>query len=700
MGSTGSKWWQLDFKDVGAHFAITDVRYAGAAGYVATGAYNAAKGARGSLVVGIDISGQEIWRTALPNVDQSKRRHLQDLALVPGGGVVAVGFDEDTGANGAQAWMVRLGATGGLQWQRHWGGAGADALWAVEALSDGFVAAGYTDGKNNHLVRTNPLGYQSCEKAGKCAGITHIGCPAGDACASGLCDPAKGCTTAPKADMTLCSDGNTCTAKKWCISGSCVDKKVGCDDNDPCTADTCENGEKCVNKPLDEGAKCGEKLACIAGKCVSGCTQHSECEAGQECKVGVCVKACKLDVLEPINLVKSFVPRAAFSGQLVATYSAKHKERWIMDRSDKEVARYDHNWQDTGKSFPIGTLVSAVLGAAAADNGDFIVATGGPSNAPAEVVRFKEFSATKLWTWKTATNGSSLFGVAHAAGKVYAVQFTKPFSQQAIYTLDATDGSLLATKSVAMGLGNFVMVGDRAYGLYYAGGWAYNLQTPSFGNLGQTTIAPLKLDTLMFDGDEVCGIGSTAKGRVWCASVYGKCGVKDYKPLFNQSDWLTTADMKKLNSWAGSQDAHWKRCYSKKVDKSLKELGVTCANKKPTLIVAMQGGGKYVMGGYTEVPYIQATKYESVTDDAAYLYTLVGDGKATAVPGGIARQHSPTYPVFFGSSAFRCSSDHSCSVASTSKNYVCPSAWGASCGKYFWPSSSTTADIFEVFYRD
>ncbi|MFH1529679.1 MAG: hypothetical protein ABIK09_02970 [Pseudomonadota bacterium] len=71
-------------------------------------------------------------------------------------------------------------------------------------------------------------------------------------CTDDSCDPAEGCVFTP--NQELCDDENACTGIDICAEGQCVPgDAVDCTDEDPCSADTCEEATGCVhtNVPID-----------------------------------------------------------------------------------------------------------------------------------------------------------------------------------------------------------------------------------------------------------------------------------------------------------------------------------------------------------------------------------------------------------------------------------------------------------------
>ena len=75
------------------------------------------------------------------------------------------------------------------------------------------------------------------------------------------CDPATGkCVHAN--NNALCDDGNACTTGDTCSGGSCKGTAVRCDDNNPCTYNTCDSKKGCYYPN-----KCKEGQTCVGGTC-------------------------------------------------------------------------------------------------------------------------------------------------------------------------------------------------------------------------------------------------------------------------------------------------------------------------------------------------------------------------------------------------------------------------------------------------
>ncbi|MBM4356323.1 MAG: hypothetical protein FJ109_21450, partial [Deltaproteobacteria bacterium] len=105
---------------------------------------------------------------------------------------------------------------------------------------------------------------------GTCTGSPLV-CSDGNACTDDSCNTATGCVFSPSPDGTACSDGNLCTTPDVCKSGvckagpwaiACCLQPKDCDDNYPCTTETCS-----ANQCIYTLKSCGQANGCLAGYC-------------------------------------------------------------------------------------------------------------------------------------------------------------------------------------------------------------------------------------------------------------------------------------------------------------------------------------------------------------------------------------------------------------------------------------------------
>ncbi|MEY3012503.1 MAG: hypothetical protein RIT45_1238, partial [Pseudomonadota bacterium] len=120
------------------------------------------------------------------------------------------------------------------------------------------------------------------------------------------------CVPEAAIDFKACDDGDACTAPDLCSAGKCAGKAADCDDDNPCTDDSCDPKQGCVHKPNTtpcddaDASTAGDK--CAAGVCkgtaILDCTEDKDCASdaqSQNLCAGklVCDKGagkCKLDL--------------------------------------------------------------------------------------------------------------------------------------------------------------------------------------------------------------------------------------------------------------------------------------------------------------------------------------------------------------------------------------------------------------------
>ncbi|MBM4398401.1 MAG: hypothetical protein FJ087_22260, partial [Deltaproteobacteria bacterium] len=97
-------------------------------------------------------------------------------------------------------------------------------------------------------------------------------CDDEDPCTADSCDPKKGCVHAA-ASGAPCEDGDPCTLGDFCEAGKCRSSgtKVNCDDQNPCTSDGCDESGKCFHLPND-----------------LPCDDRNPCTVGDFCSLGAC----------------------------------------------------------------------------------------------------------------------------------------------------------------------------------------------------------------------------------------------------------------------------------------------------------------------------------------------------------------------------------------------------------------------------
>jgi hypothetical protein len=110
-------------------------------GFVVAG-YTDSFGAGGNdfWVLKLDVSGNVQWQKTYGGVDFD---HAESVQQTADGGYVATGQTESFGAGLSDFWVLKLGASGNVTWQKTYGGADWEEAYSIQQTSDGgFVVAG------------------------------------------------------------------------------------------------------------------------------------------------------------------------------------------------------------------------------------------------------------------------------------------------------------------------------------------------------------------------------------------------------------------------------------------------------------------------------------------------------------------------------------------------------------------------------
>ncbi|HEX4824763.1 MAG TPA: hypothetical protein VFV19_10635 [Candidatus Polarisedimenticolaceae bacterium] len=106
---------------------------------------------------------------------------------------------------------------------------------------------------------------------GVCQPGAAVTCNDNNPCTDDSCDPQTGCVYTN--NTASCDDGNACTTGDVCSDGTCSGAAVNCDDNNPCTDDSCNPATGCVH--TDNTAPCSDGNACTTGDTCGGGTCHA-----------------------------------------------------------------------------------------------------------------------------------------------------------------------------------------------------------------------------------------------------------------------------------------------------------------------------------------------------------------------------------------------------------------------------------------
>ena len=127
---------------------------------------------------------------------------------------------------------------------------------------------------------------------GACRPTELVDCDDSNPCTDDACDTDLGCIHTQ--NTASCTDGDACTTNDVCQSGTCVGTPVNCDDDNPCTVGSCIAGEGCVftttDAFCDDGNACTADDQCLGGQCrgttVVTCNDDNPC-TNDTCKPSI-----------------------------------------------------------------------------------------------------------------------------------------------------------------------------------------------------------------------------------------------------------------------------------------------------------------------------------------------------------------------------------------------------------------------------
>ena len=152
-------------------------------------------------------------------------------------------------------------------------------------LANGCVNTNNTQPCDDNDACTIP---DTCD-GGSCVGGNPPDCDDKNVCTDDSCDSSIGCVNA---NNTLpCDDSDACTTPDTCSGGTCTGgAPTDCDDQNPCTDDSCDPAMGCVNAynsiPCDDENECTEGDVCSQGTCTSG--SNVDCDDGNACTTEYC----------------------------------------------------------------------------------------------------------------------------------------------------------------------------------------------------------------------------------------------------------------------------------------------------------------------------------------------------------------------------------------------------------------------------
>lgn len=161
LSSSGRTEWQKTYGGNGPDRALS-IQQTIDGGYVIAGYISPSTLAeRGFCVLKLDSAGDIEWQRAYGGSDEDWPTSIQQTS---DGGYIIAGITTSFGAGDYDFWILKLSASGDIEWQKAYGGSSFDSAQAIQQTSDGgFIIAGYTSsfgagGSDIWILKLNHLG--------------------------------------------------------------------------------------------------------------------------------------------------------------------------------------------------------------------------------------------------------------------------------------------------------------------------------------------------------------------------------------------------------------------------------------------------------------------------------------------------------------------------------------------------------------
>ena len=235
-----------------------------AAGDVKVSNGGGAKGTQQGFLVRTTADLKGVWQV---QTSGTGNRSVSEV-LVLAAGFLAVGRTwAETG--GSAMWLLRLDAGGQTLWQQSWSEAGSAAATGLVALGSGFLVVGHatvpgsaTDG---WLLWVNGSGgVVGAHGVGGAKDDEFLAlAQTGGALVAAGTTNSKGSGQLDAWMVRMDMFGNASCDN----SGTCLGQANSCDDANACTADLCSAKGGCIHAKANDGTVCGTLVACTGGNC-------------------------------------------------------------------------------------------------------------------------------------------------------------------------------------------------------------------------------------------------------------------------------------------------------------------------------------------------------------------------------------------------------------------------------------------------
>ena len=141
LDSTGGVTWQKTYGGAESNY-LESVQQTADGGYIMVGNSRSLDNQSDVWIVKLDAVGDVIWQKTYGDV---KDDDVYSIQQTQDGGYIVAGDTNSFSAGDYDAWVMKLDSTGGVTWQKTYGGAESESATSIQQTADGgYIVAGFT----------------------------------------------------------------------------------------------------------------------------------------------------------------------------------------------------------------------------------------------------------------------------------------------------------------------------------------------------------------------------------------------------------------------------------------------------------------------------------------------------------------------------------------------------------------------------